>query len=223
MDVYEPPTLVIDAVIFQIIDKTLNILLIRRTQEPFHGTWALPGGYNAKGETTHEAFARILRIKGGIPEDRLDLVEQLYTFDTVARDPRGHAVSVSYMGLGNGITPQTSTATQEPAFFPVNELPSLAFDHAGIIGYACERLKTSIRQTTAIAALMPPTFTLAELQSAHEAILGHPLDKRNFRKKILSFEVLADTGELTKEGAHRPAKLYKFTEVAGSPLSNNFD
>ena len=98
-DNYKPPILTVDSVIFQLLDGELSVLLIRRSNDPFKGAWALPGGYCAAGETTHGAMDRILETKAGINTKDLGLVEQLYTFDTVARDPRGHAVSVTYMGL----------------------------------------------------------------------------------------------------------------------------
>src|ERR671930_62620 len=96
--VYTPPTVTVDGVIFQLIDGELSLLLIKRAREPFKGSWALPGGYNNAGETTQEALDRVLAYKAGVRLSQLDLVEQLYTFDTVARDPRGHAVSITYLG-----------------------------------------------------------------------------------------------------------------------------
>src|SRR5574338_1601719 len=105
---YVPPILTVDSVIFQLIDDELFVLLIKRANEPFKGTYALPGGYNAAGETTHDAMSRILLQKAGLEVKDLKLVEQLYTFDTVARDPRGHAVSVTYMGLGKDLVPEAS-------------------------------------------------------------------------------------------------------------------
>ena len=92
---YAPPILTVDSVIFQLIDGRLSVLLIQRAKTPFIGSWALPGGYSAAGETTHDAMARILRAKGGVKTGNLKLVEQLYTFDTVAREPREHGVSVN--------------------------------------------------------------------------------------------------------------------------------
>src|SRR5690606_2971501 len=107
---YVPPILVVDSVLFQLIDNRLHVVLIQRTQDPFKGVWALPGGYCAAGETTHDAMSRITKTKAGVDTKKLDLIEQLYTFDTVARDPRGHAVSVTYMGLGRTIAIKESDA-----------------------------------------------------------------------------------------------------------------
>lgn len=222
-DGYVPPILTVDSVILQLIDHELSVLLIRRANEPFKGDWALPGGYNAAGETTRDAMERILSAKGGITCRDLNLVEQLYTFDTVARDPRGHAVSVTYMGLGKDLTPLAGHTTQDPEFFPVNQLPRLAYDHDKIIRYAHQRLQSKITYTNAVFALLPELFTLSQLQAAYEAILCRPLDKRNFRKKFLSLDLIAETAEILKEGAHRPARLYKFKQQSLQALSRDFD
>lgn len=220
---YIPPTLTVDSIVFQLQHNELSVLLVQRAGEPFKGWWALPGGYNAAGETTTEAMRRILHTKTGLDAEDFGLVEQLYTFDTVARDPRGHAVSVTYMGLGRELEPVRSSTTQNPQFFPVTDLPDLAYDHADIIRYAHNRLKSKITYTNAIFALLPPKFTLTELQTAYEAVLGRPLDKRNFRKKFLSLDLINETSEMLKQGAHRPARLYKFCQPGLQVLERSFD
>jgi 8-oxo-dGTP diphosphatase len=218
---YVPPTLTIDSVVFQLTtDQELSVLLIERTQEPFLGSWALPGGYCAAGETTRNAMQRILHAKGGITTEDLGLVEQLYTFDTIARDPRGHAVSVTYMGLGRGLTPAISSTTQNPQFFPAKKLPGLAYDHAEIINYALQRLRSKLSYTNVAFALMPPLFTLSQLQACYESILGRQLDKRNFRKKLTMLNFLTETDKIYKTGAHRPARLYTFTQPALQNVDN---
>jgi 8-oxo-dGTP diphosphatase len=222
-NVYVPPILTIDGVVFQLIDNDLCVLLIKRRNEPFKGEWALPGGYNPRGETTTQALARILISKTGINTKELGLVEQLYTFDAVARDPRGHSVSVVYMGLGKDIEPKPSNTTENPVFFPVVNLPKVAYDHKEIIKYARERLKSKLGYTNAVFALLPRHFTLTQLQSAYQAVLCRKLDKRNFRKKILDLNVLEDTKETLREGAHRPAQLYRFKQIGLKNLSRDFD
>src|ERR1700741_148962 len=174
---YIAPTLVVDSVVFQIINNTLHVLLIQRTQEPFLNMWALPGGYDAAGETTREAMERILNRKAGIKVPNLEYVEQLYTFDTVARDPRGHAVSVTYMGVGTNIIPVESDTTQQPGFFAVDNLPELAYDHGEIITYAVERLRSKLTYTNAAYALLPTMFTLTQLQATYETVFGREFDK----------------------------------------------
>jgi 8-oxo-dGTP diphosphatase len=220
---YVAPILVVDCVVFQLIDDELFVLLVQRQQDPFKGDWALPGAYCAAGETTSDAMARMLKAKAGVETEDLHLVEQLYTFDTVARDPRGHAVSVTYMGLGKDIVPEGSKTTQNPQFFPVNRLPKLAYDHADIIRYGHERLKNKATYTNAVFALLPKLFTLSQLQSAYEAILVRPLDKRNFRKKFLSLDLIHATSEMLQSGAHRPARLYAFNKQELEALSRSFD
>lgn len=220
---YIPPILTVDSVIFQLIDAELFVLLIKRAQEPFKDMWALPGGYIAAGETTQEALSRVLKIKSGLATEDLRLIEQLYTFDTVDRDPRGHAVSVTYMGLGTDLLPEGSKTIQNPQFFPVNNLPKLAYDHRAIIRYAHERLQAKLTYTNAVYALLGKFFTLTDLQSAYEAVLGHKLDKRNFRKKFLTLGLVAATNEYQREGAHRPARLYKFNHQNLEILPSSFD
>lgn len=219
---YVPPTLTVDAVVFQLTRGKLHVQLIERPNEPFKGVWALPGGYNAVGETTRDALERIVKEKAGIDLSRdLSYVEQLYTFDTVARDPRGHAVSVTYMGCGRDIKPAGGNA--HTADFAVDNLPKLAYDHAEIIKYAHERLKAKLTYTNAVYAFLPAKFTLSELQSAYEIILGRDLDKRNFRKKFLSLGLIHETDEMKREGAHRPARLFRFNSANLESLSRSFD
>lgn len=213
----------VDSVVFQIRDNQLEVLLIQRAQDPFKDLWALPGGYNAAGQTTLDALGSVLNKKAGVDIKNLKLVEQLYTFDNVARDPRGHAVSVTYMGLGINIEPRLSAGTEKPTFHAVSSLPGLAFDHKQIIDYAVERLRSKLGYTNAVFALLPELFSLSELQSAYEAILDRPLDKRNFRKKFLSLELIEATDEMQQQGAHRPARLYRFREQQLQSLTRSFD
>lgn len=220
---YQAPILTVDSVVFQIINGELCVLLIRRTNEPFKGDLALPGGYDAAGETTTECMARILQQKAGLQPKDIRLIEQLYTFDTVARDPRGHAVSVTYMGLGKDMVPEASDSTQSPEFYPVDNLPKLAYDHEAIILYARERLGAKITYTNAVFALLDKVFTLTQLQTAYEAIFGRELDKRNFRKKFLALGLIHETSEMLREGAHRPARLYAFNAQELESLSRSFD
>jgi 8-oxo-dGTP diphosphatase len=208
--IYEAPILTVDAVIFQLIDHQLNVMLIKRSRNPFKGGLALPGGYNPKGETTIAALERILRTKSGLDIKKLPFIEQLYTFDTVARDPRGHAVSVVYMGLCRNIKVNTAKASEQPRFVPLAKLPELAFDHQTIIEYAQERLASKATYTNAIFGLLPKEVTLTQLQQAYEAVLGRGLDKRNFRKRILALDLLRPTTKYSTDGAHRPALIYAF-------------
>lgn len=220
---YVAPTLVVDSVVFQLEQNRLMVLLVKRGVEPFLGWHALPGGYCPAGETTLQAMTRILETKTSVKMADMNLVEQLYTFDTVARDPRGHAVSIAYMALGRDIALHETEMTQWPAFFPVDDLPELPYDHADIIKYAHERLRSKLSYTNAVFALLPKRFTLTHLQHAYEAILGHSLDKRNFRKKFLSLDLIQETDEMHTAGAHRPARLYEFRQHSLQTLDRSFD
>ncbi|HSW92355.1 MAG TPA: NUDIX domain-containing protein [Patescibacteria group bacterium] len=219
---YVPPTLTVDAVLFQLVDSQLMVLLTRRAEEPFKGAWALPGGYCAEGQTTIEALTSIVKRKVGVDIDiDLGYIEQLYTFDTVARDPRGHAVSVTYMGCGKHIATKGGSQTSE--WHPADQLPALAYDHADIIAYARDRLTAKLTYTNAAMGLLNQKFTLSQLQTAYEAVLGRELDKRNFRKKFLSLHLIHETSEILKSGAHRPAKLYEFNNNSLETLDRSFD
>lgn len=219
---YEAPTLTVDAVIFRLTGNHLEVLLTKRAQEPFQGDWALPGGYCAKGQTTIEALGEITKRKVGIDIDtQLVYIEQLYTFDTVARDPRGHAVSVTYMGCGRDIEP--TAAEQTVAWHSVDSLPSLAYDHEKIVIYARNRLAAKLTYTNAAMGLLDKKFTLSQLQTVYEAVLGRELDKRNFRKKFLSLGLIHETPDTWRDGAHRPARLYAFNSESLEVLSRSFD
>lgn len=219
---YIPPTLTVDAIIFQLNGAELEVLLTQRSAEPFKGAWALPGGYCAEGSTTLEALSVIVKRKVGLSlESQLGYLEQLYTFDTVARDPRGHAVSVTYMGCGRDIA--LGDAEQKTAWYPVDRLPNLAYDHEKIVIYARERLAAKLAYTNAAMGLLDQKFTLSHLQTAYEAVLGRLLDKRNFRKKFLSLNLIHETPDMWRGGAHRPAKLYAFNSTSLEVLARSFD
>lgn len=219
---YVPPTLTVDAVLFRMNDDALEVLLTKRNNEPFKGDWALPGGYCAEGQTTLEALEQITKRKVGIDlTEQLNYIEQLYTFDTVARDPRGHAVSVTYMGCGRSI--DAVTGEQATEWYPVDHLPTLAYDHEQIIAYARERLCAKLTYTNAAQGLLDTKFTLSHLQTVYEAVLGRELDKRNFRKKFLSLNLIHETPDTWRDGAHRPARLYAFNNESLEVLSRSFD
>lgn len=224
MDSYNPPPVTVDGIVFQLLDGKLQLLLIRRAREPFKDEWALPGGYVSSHETTTAALERVLAAKAGMRRKDAGLIDQLYTFDMPAvQDPRGHAVSIAYMVLCRDFTPAEHATTETPTFFPVDALPALAYDHADIVRYAHERLRSKILYTNTVHTLIPPHFTLTQLQQAYEAIIGRALDKRNFRKKFLSLGLAEATDEYTAEGAHRPARLYRFTRDELQVLSRSFD
>ncbi len=202
------PAIAVDMVIFAIGGDDLLVLLVQRRHDPFAGRWAIPGGFVGADESLDAAAARELREETGVADVYL---EQLYTFGEPDRDPRGRVVSVAYYALLRET--RTVTGADDAAdarWFPMRELPPLAFDHAEILDYARLRLRYKVEYTNVVYSLLPDTFTLSELQRVYEIILGRPLDKRNFRKKIGSLDLVEPTGEERRVGAHRPAKLYRF-------------
>lgn len=202
------PAIAVDIVIYATGQSDLQVLLVRRRGEPYRGAWALPGGFVEDGESLDSAATRELQEETGVSDVYL---EQLYTFGEPGRDPRGRVVSVAYFALLRQPAALVAADDVDDArWFSVDGLPALAFDHAEILGYARQRLRYKIEYTNIVYSLLPETFTLTELQQVYERILGRPLDKRNFRKKIQSLDLVEPTGDARREGAHRPAMLYRF-------------
>lgn len=215
---YPRPAVTVDCVVFGVDDGDLEVLLIQRQLEPFRLAWALPGGFVHMDETLDEAAVRELSEETGI--HRLYL-EQLYTFGAPERDPRGRVITVAYYALVNLRDHELRAATdaENVGWFPVHELPTLAFDHDGIIDVAHERLQGKVRYAPIGFELLPRKFTLTELQRLYEVVLERELDKRNFRKKVLSMDLLIETDEVQKDVAHRAARLYKFDRKKYEKLS----
>ena len=203
------PALTVDCVVFGLDDGALKILLIQRQLEPFVHSWALPGGFVHIDESLDDAARRELREETGVTDIYL---EQLYSFGAVDRDPRGRVVSVAYVALVNLADHQVAAATdaENVGWFELADVPSLAFDHAEIVAVARERLRGKVRYAPIGFELLPPKFTLTQLQRLYETVLETTLDKRNFRKKILGMDLLVETDEIEKDVAHRAARLYRF-------------
>jgi len=201
----------VDIVLFTIRDRSLHLLLIRRLAKPFQNRYALPGGFVLEHESVDAAAARELHEEAGVDQVYL---EQLYTFGDPKRDPRGRVVTVAYYALvPHTQVLQAGTDASDAAWFPVADLPSLAFDHRKIVEYAHQRIRNKLDYTGVGFELLPEKFTLGELQSVHEAILGEPMDKRNFRRKITQKGIVRPLKELRKTG-RKPAQLYCFSERA---------
>jgi 8-oxo-dGTP diphosphatase len=190
----------------------LQVLLVKRGVPPFEGRWAIPGGFVREGETLDDAARRELHEETGVANVFL---EQLYSFGEPKRDPRGRVISVAYFALfppaRAGSAPAAGGDAAEAAWFDARKPPALAFDHAAILDYARQRLRWKLEWTTAGFGLLPKRFTLTELQRVFQAALGRPIDKRNFRRKVLSLGVLHGTKERRHEGLPRPARLFEFS------------
>lgn len=206
---YPRAALTVDCVVFGFDEAELKVLLIQRGLEPFKGRWALPGGFVRLDETLDDAARRELEEEAGL---RNVFLEQLYTFGAVGRDPRERIVSVAHFALVKLAAHETKAATDaaDAQWFPISKVPKLAFDHAEILATALTRLKGKVRYEPIGFELLPPKFTLSELQHLYEAVLGSELDKRNFRKKVLSFGLLVPLKEKQMAGRHRPAQLFRF-------------
>lgn len=206
---YPKPSVTVDCVIFGFDEEDLKVLLIQRDLEPFAGKWALPGGFVHLDETLDDAARRELAEETGVSELFL---EQLYTFGDVHRDPRERVITVAYYALVNLHTYniQASSDARYALWFPVNDIPELAFDHERIIDAALKRLKSKVRYQPIGFELLPPEFTLSQLQHLYETILEVTLDKRNFRKKFLGMDLLIELDEVEQDVAHRAARLFQF-------------
>lgn len=211
---FERPSVTVDVVIFSLIDEKLQVLLIKRKQWPFEGMWAIPGGFVRMEESLEEAAARELQEETGVTNVYM---EQLYTFGAPDRDPRTRVITVAYFAIVPADAIQHHEAgsdATETGWHEMDNLPELAFDHRKILNYALTRLRYKLEYTTVGFELLPNEFTLSELQHAYELILGEALDKRNFRRKILSAEILEETGKKKREGEGRPAQLFRYRKDA---------
>lgn len=206
---FDRPSVTVDVLLFTIEEEELKLLLVKRNEEPYKGSWALPGGFVKMQESVDAAAHRELLEETGVKNVYL---EQLYTFGDPDRDPRTRVITVSYLALSAKKDWQlrSSGDVSEAMFFPTNKLPELAFDHGKIVKYGIERLRNKIGYSSIAFGLLPEIFSLTELQKVYEVILGTKIDKRNFRKKMLSVDLLQATKQKSTGGAHRPALLYQF-------------
>jgi 8-oxo-dGTP diphosphatase len=205
---YPHPAVTTDIVVFTLRENHLEVLLIQRGSPPFQGQWALPGGFLEIDEDLDVGAARELVEETGVSDLYL---EQLYTFGGKDRDPRERVITVAYLALvpTEKLKPVAGSDAAAVGWHPVDQLPPLAFDHHAIIDTARARLSAKSRYSTIACQLLPPQFTLGELQAVYEVLRGESLDKRNFRKWILSLDCIRETGEMRRNGQRRPARLYR--------------
>ena len=211
----------IDAVVFgYTASEGLSILLIKRGIEPFKNSWALPGGLILNEESIEVAVQRELREETGI---QINYLEQLYTFGTPERDPRNRVISIAYYGLvrPDGFNLKASTDANDAKWFNINALPDLAFDHIDIINMAIKRLKGKVIYEPIGVELLEKRFPFSDLEKLYSTLLGRPVDRRNFKKKIMKFGFLEETNEKQSlTGAGRPGNLFQFNEQKYFQLKN---
>lgn len=200
-----------DVVIFTVRNGKIQILLIKMKKSPYERHWALPGGLVGINESIDAAAIKHLVKKTGVKNVYL---EQLYTFGKPDRDPFGRVVSVGYIALiaSEELKLRTTKEYDDVAWFPVNDLPALAYDHEEIVACAIQRLRSKLEYSNIVYGLLPQKFTFGELQEVYEIILEKKLDRRNFRKKIMSLGIVKSARQQRKGRPNRPAELYMFTE-----------
>ncbi len=201
----------VDCVIFGFDEGELKILLIERNEEPFTGWFALPGNFVENTEAIESAAERILYELTGL---KGIFMEQFYTFGALGRHPQGRVITVAYYAMIrlNGqkdLKPVTDYARQA-VWMPVKDMPELAFDHSRIFRKSFDKIRNKISYQPIAFELLPEKFTLTQLQNLYEVILNKKLDKRNFRKKMLAYDILKELDEKQKGVSYRAAKLYRF-------------
>ncbi|HLZ24045.1 MAG TPA: NUDIX domain-containing protein [Ktedonobacterales bacterium] len=207
------PAVAVDVAILTVRERRLEVLLVRRHNAPFDAMWALPGCFVHGDESLEDAARRKLEEQTGVRDAYL---EQLYTFGEPGRDPRMRVITVVYYALirPDQLQLPSGAAVEDARLFWAYEVPPLAFDHRAILDYTLLRLRSKLEYTTIGFQLLGERFTLSELQEVYEAILNRPLDKRNFRKKLLMTRIVEPTQYTKMVGQHRPAVLYRFNPRA---------
>lgn len=209
-------TIATDVALFTIEDRRLKVLLIPIHLPPyFPNSHGLPGGLILPHETADDSVLRHSKNKAGIAAPAY--MEQFRAFSAIDRDPRGRVVSLAYFAIVKN--EDAIHIANGAAWYDANKLPSLAYDHKDVVAYARKRLEEVVEHTTIGRHFLPSKFTLTDLQQIHEIVLGHTIDKRNFRKKILSLNILKATGEMRRSGRSRPAELYQYTKKADITIS----
>ncbi|MDR6945076.1 NUDIX hydrolase [Mucilaginibacter pocheonensis] len=203
----------VDAVVFGYTSKEgLSVLLIKRNIKPFKDSWALPGGLVGDDESLEEAVQRELKEETGV---NINYLEQLYSFGKPGRDPRNRAISITYYGLvkPDAFELHADTDAADVAWFNIKKLPQLAFDHKEILNAAHERLKNKMLYQPVGFELLEEKFPFSELEKLYMAVLDRPIDRRNFKKKVVKFGFLEETTEKQAlDGAGRPGNLFRFNE-----------
>jgi 8-oxo-dGTP diphosphatase len=227
-DAFQRPSVAVDVALLAVAEGALCALVVRRTEHPGRGRWALPGGFVGIAEGLDAAAERLLHAKAGLSDVFL---EQLYTFGDPDRDPRTRVITVAHYALvdavqfeaARGAARETCGARLEvpwegetggpvDCIGPDGRTLELAFDHADILGMAVKRIRGKLGYTPIGFQLLPPRFSLRQLQEVHETVLGQPLNKDSFRRRMLASGQLEATGDKQRDVGHRPAELYRFSK-----------
>jgi 8-oxo-dGTP diphosphatase len=219
MDNYFQIAVSVDCVIFGFDDNVLKVLLIKCNLPEFENKWSLLGDLVRPEEDLDSASYRILKERTGLDDVYL---EQVHTFGSLDRHPKGRVISTAFYSLVNIRHHQLKLSDNELHWHPVNEISEMAFDHKLILDTCYERMQQKIREEPIVFNLIEKKFSLRELQNLYEAILGLKLDRRNFRKKFFLTGLLVDTHELEKDVPHRPGRLYRFNKSKYIKLKKNY-
>jgi len=211
----------VDAIVFGYNKEGgVSLLLIKRKYEPFKGEWAIPGGFVLDNESLEAAVERELMEETGV---KINYLEQLYTFGEPNRDPRRRIVSVAYFGLVKSSQfekLQATTDAEEAKWFNIKDLPELAFDHQKIIKIAIERLRGKIIYQPIGFELLDKKFPFSDLEHLYATLLDRPIDRRNFKKKVMHLGILDELDEKAKSsGAGRPGNLFQFNKTTYNKLA----
>ncbi len=200
----------VDCIIFGFDDEGLKILILKRNFEPAKGNWSLMGGFLQKDESIDESAARVLKELTGLTNVYM---EQIGAFGEIERDPGDRVISIAYSALINIKEYDKALVEKHNAFWvKYNNIPDLVFDHDEMVKRSLKELRRKAAIQPIGFNLLPPKFTLPQLQRLYEAIYQTTLDKRNFRKKMIEMNVLENTGEKDKESSKRGAYLYRFNK-----------
>ena len=206
---YPRPAVTTDCVIFGYDGKELKVLLIERGIEPFKGRWAFPGGFLNMDEDALAGARRELKEETGL-EDAF--IEQFHTFSEPGRDPRGRVITIAHYALVKIQEVEGGDDAAQARWFPIGEVPPLAFDHDRILRMAMSRLKERIHFEPVGFELLPDVFTMPQLQNLYEAILEVHFDRRNFASKMLKLGILEDTGDRPAGASSRIPVSYRFNK-----------
>jgi len=206
---YERPALAVDCVVFGYEEDELKVLLIQRDIEPYKNVWALPGGFVRINETLEEAAIRELKEETSVENIYL---EQLYSFGAIDRDPRERVVAISYYALVKLSEHKAKGGTDaaDANWYSLKNLPKLAFDHKEIIEVAYRRLQGKVRYEPVGFELLPKKFLFSAIEHLYETILQRKIDRRNFRKKMLSMGIIKQLEVQQENVAHRKGFYYSF-------------